>query len=315
MSKILVTNASFGKYSEQAVATITADYEMVRPAELSPTAEDLLKYVDDQVVGIICGLEPITKQVMDKAPNLKVVGKHGAGVDNIDLEAAKAQGVAVVNAPGTNAAAVADLVFALMLDAARMVTYADKQVRAVKWPKVFGKSLSGRTLGIIGLGGIGKLVAKRALGFDMTVVAYDQIWDEAFARQNDIRFMEIADILKQADFLTLHIPLNDQTRNMIGRKELQSMKKNAILINTSRGGVVDETALFEALQTGVIAAAGLDVFAEEPPQDSPLFALDNVVVTPHMGGFSDGALGLTSEFIAQAVVDILQGAEVKYRVV
>lgn len=315
MDKVLVTNASFAKYSIRA-KKILQDYglEIVRPKQPVTDENDLLDYLDD-VVAIITGLEPITPKVIYSAPSLRVIGKHGIGVDNIDLSAAKAKGVNVLNSPGTNREAVADLVFGLMLSLARKIPKADSQVRAGQWPKVFGQSVSGKTLGIIGLGAIGRSMVQRAGGFNMKVIAFDNYWNEEYADANGVVYSDIDGILKEADFISLHVPLTPETKNLIGMDQLNSMKPTAYLINASRGGVVDEKALYEALKEGKIAGAGLDVFSTEPPIDSPLFGLENVILSPHMGGFTDGALGLTSEYVAQAVVDALEGKELLSKIV
>jgi D-3-phosphoglycerate dehydrogenase len=315
MDKVLVTNASFAKYSKSA-EEILQDYglEIIRAKQPVTGENELLGQLDD-VVAIITGLEPITRKVISSAPRLKVIVKHGIGVDNIDLDAAKEKGVIVANSPGTNREAVADLVFGLMLSLARNIPQSDRQVREGKWPKVFGQSVWGKTLGIIGLGVIGKSVAQRAKGFNMKVLAFKRTWDEEYARANGIIRSDIDGILRESDFVTLHLPLTDDTRNLIGERELGIMKPTAYLINTARGGVVDEAALYKALVEGKIAGAGIDVFSTEPPPKSPLFELQNVILTPHMGGFTDGALSMTSELVSEIVVDVLKGKEIGSRIV
>jgi len=310
-----VTNASFAKYSKRA-EEILQDYglEIIRVKQPVTGENDLLGQLDD-VVAIITGLEPVTGKVINSAPRLRVIVKHGIGVDNIDLDAAKEKGVIVANSPGTNREAVADLVFGLMLSLARKIPQSDRQVREGKWPKVFGQSVWGKTLGIIGLGVIGKSVAQRAKGFNMKVLAFDKYWDEEFASANGIIRSEVDEILKESDYVTLHVPLMEETRNLIGEKQLSIMKPTAYLINAARGGVVDEDALYKALKEGRIAGAGIDVFSTEPPTQSPLLGLQNVILTPHMGGFTDGALSMTSEFVSQVVVDALKGREIRSRIV
>lgn len=310
-----MTNASFAKYSKRA-EEILQDYglEIIRVKQPVTGENDLLGQLDD-VVAIITGLEPVTGKVINSAPRLRVIVKHGIGVDNIDLDAAKEKGVIVANSPGTNREAVADLVFGLMLSLARKIPQSDRQVREGKWPKVFGQSVWDKTLGIIGLGVIGKSVAQRAKGFNMKVLAFDKYWDEEFASANGIIRSEVDEILKESDYVTLHVPLMEETRNLIGEKQLSIMKPTAYLINAARGGVVDEDALYKALKEGRIAGAGIDVFSTEPPTQSPLLGLQNVILTPHMGGFTDGALSMTSEFVSQVVVDALKGREIRSRIV
>lgn len=315
MDKVLVTNASFAKYNAGAQKMLEEyGLDIVRPKQPVTDENDLLDYLDD-VVAVITGLEPITKKVICSAPKLKVIGKHGIGVDNIDVSVAKEKGITVFNSPGTNKEAVADLVFGLMLSLARKIPQSDSQVRKGLWPKVFGQAVFGKTLGIIGLGGIGKSVVQRAKGFNMKVIAFDSYWDKEYADANDVIYSDINGILKEADFVSLHVPLTAETKNLISRDQLDRMKSTAYLINASRGGVVDEDALYEALKKGKIAGAGLDVFAVEPPVDSNLLSLENVILSPHMGGFTDGALSLTSEFVAQAVIDTLEGKELSSKIV
>jgi D-3-phosphoglycerate dehydrogenase len=315
MDKVLVTNASFAKYNNRA-EEILKDYGLGITRAKQPVIDEneLISQLDD-VVAIITGLEPVTRKAISSAPRLKVIVKHGIGVDNIDLDAAKEKGVIVANSPGTNREAVADLVFGLMLALARKIPQSDRQVREGEWPKVFGQSVGGKTLGIIGLGVIGKSVAQRAKGFNMKLLAFDKFWNEEYASTNDIIRSNVDGILRASDFVTLHVPLMEETRNLVGEEQLDMMKPTAYLINTARGGVVDEAALYKALTEDKLAGAGIDVFSTEPPTESPLLGLQNVILTPHMGGFTDGALSMTSEFVSQVVVDSLEGKEIRSRIV
>ncbi len=315
MDKILVTNASFARYSKES-EKILEDYglSIVRPEHNKTDEKEMLDYLDD-VVAIITGLEPITQKIICSAPRLKVIAKHGIGVDNIDINAAKENGITVINSPGTNREAVADLVFGLMLSLARNIPKSDSLVRGGEWPKVFGNSVWGKTLGIIGMGVIGKSVVHRAKGFNMKVMAFDKFWDKEYADSNGVVYSEIDEIIKESDFISLHVPLTEDTRGLIGADKLNMMKPGAYLINTSRGGVVDENALYKALAEGKIAGAALDVFSSEPPAASPLLDLENVILTPHMAGFTDGALSLTSEYVARAVIDVLEGKEPASKIV
>ena len=308
MKKVLITTATFGRFSAEAFDILrNGGLDMVRTPQAAATDADIASAVDDDTVGIIVGLEPISKAVFEAGRNLKVVAKHGIGVDNIDLNAAKEHGVRVVNAPGTNSEAVADLAIGFMFALARSIPEAHAMLRAGEWPRVMGKSVWGATAGILGLGAIGKGVARRARGLNMTTLAYDPYFDEQFATANQVRKASLDEILAAADFVTIHIPYSDQTRNLIGREQLAKMKPSAFLVNTSRGGIVDEEALFEALATKKIAGAALDVFAKEPPAGSPLLNLPNTITTPHMGAYTDGALKLTSEFAARMVLEVLSG--------
>ncbi len=309
MDKVLITTPTFAKYGTEAPAILAAaGLEAVRAAQPVKADRDLLGYLDG-VTAIITGLEPITAAVIDAAKELKVIAKHGIGVDNIDLEAARRRGIRVVNAPGTNKDAVADLVFGLMFALTRRILAADASVRQGQWPRMFGQAVWGRKIGIVGMGAIGRAVAMRAKGFQMPVYGCDTFWDEQFAAQYGVQRVSLEALLGEADFVTLHVPLMAETHNLIGEAELRRMKPTAYLINAARGGIVDEEALYRALTAGTIAGAGLDAFGAEPPLASPLLTLDNVVLTPHMGGYTEEALGLTSVVAAQSAVDVLAGRQ------
>jgi D-3-phosphoglycerate dehydrogenase len=253
------------------------------------------------------GAELITAQAIDEAKRLRVIARFGVGVDNIDLEAATRNGIVVTNAAGANRDAVAELVVGLMIGIARSIPWSDRQMRDANWVIPVGKPVAETTLGLIGLGAIGKEVVQRLQGFDMKVLAYDVVRDEDFASQFDIQYAELDEVLKNADFISLHVPLLESTRGIIGREELQAMKSTAYLINAARGGVVDESALHQALVEGWIAGAAADVFEHEPPEGSPLLELNNFIATPHMGVFTDRTLARVALINARAIVDVLEG--------
>ncbi len=308
MNKVLVTTPTFARYSEAALRCLRdAGLEVVRIAQAGAREADIVTCIDDQTIAMIVGLEPITKSVIDSAANLKVIAKHGIGVNNIDLKAAEVRGVRVVNAPGTNSEAVADLAIGLMFALARKIPDSNSKVRAGEFPRVMGKSVWGATAGIIGMGMIGKAVARRARGLNMTVFAYDPFFDQEFADANQVRQASLNEVLTAADFVTIHTPYAQQTKNLIGKNELAKMKPSAYFVNTARGGIVDEEALFEALSNNKIAGAAVDVFAKEPPAGSPLLGLPNIITTPHMGAYTEEALQLTSEFAAKMVLEVLAG--------
>lgn len=316
--KIICTSPTFGQYSKKAVEMLENEgYELVRiPAEEWQDPTQLVNYVQN-AHGWISGVSKCTRDILEKAPLLKVVTKHGTGVDNIDLEAAKEKNVVVANAPGLNANAVADLAFSFMLSLARKIPYSDKFVRDGKWKPIMGVELKGKTLGVIGMGAIGKGLIKKASGFDMNFVAFDLIRDEEFIRKYNIQMLkDVKEVLKQADFISLHVPLTKETRNMIGMEEFKMMKNTSYIINCARGGVINEDDLFEALTKGEIAGAALDVFTSEPPSvDNPLLTLDNVIVAPHMGAYTEEAMAAISEVCAENVIRVLKGQEPLYRVI
>jgi D-3-phosphoglycerate dehydrogenase / 2-oxoglutarate reductase len=239
------------------------------------------------VFGTIAGVEPYTERVFAAAPQLKVVARMGVGHDQIDVGAATRHGVAIAMAFGTNHEAVADHAFALMAALGNRVLGFHSQVLAGAWGGRFQLGLWRTTVGIIGLGRIGRALARRCRGFDMRILAYDIAPDAAYAQAHGIELVDLETLFKDADFVSVHAPLTPETHKIVGRQHLALMKPSAFLINTARGGLVDEAALCEALIAGKIAGAGLDVFEVEPlPEDSPLRRMDHVVLTPHCAGGS-----------------------------
>ena len=235
-------------------------------------------------VAVIAGAEPITASMIEASPNLKIIAMHGVGLNHIDQKTAQARGVVVKAVPGGNAEAVADLTWGLMFAVSRKICAADHGIRQGTWGKYVGYSLNEKTLGIVGFGHIGKAVARRALGFDMQVFAYDVYQDEKVAKELNVSYVGKDKLLTESDFISLHIPLLPETKDFIGPNELEQMKETAILINVSRGEVVNEPALIKALENKEIAGAGLDVFCLEPlPKEHPLAKAPNTVLTPHIG--------------------------------
>jgi D-3-phosphoglycerate dehydrogenase len=272
---------------------------------------ELLAGVDAAIVGVV----PMTACVLENAPGLRVVSAHGVGVDHIDLEAAARCGVIVANCPETNNEAVADLAIGLMVCVARQIPLVDQDVRDGKWGRYHGSELWKKTLGLVGLGSIGRGVAKRALGFDIQVLAYDPYVGEEQAQAIGIRMASFEEVIASADFLSLHAALTQETHHLIGKEELGWMKPTAFLINTARGELVDEAALHMALVEDRLAGAALDVFAHEPPVGSPLLDLKNVVVTPHVGAHTQEAIERVGMLAARNVVQALRTGEPVHRVV
>ncbi len=253
----------------------------------------------------------VTRELLDAAPNLKVVGRAGIGVDNVDVTSATARGVVVMNTPYGNAITTAEHAIAMMFALARQIPEASASTKAGKWEKnrFMGVELSAKTLGLIGCGNIGSIVADRAVGLKMKVVAFDPFLSEKRAVELGVEKVELDELLARADFVTLHTPLTEQTRNILGRQNLAKLKRGARVINCARGGLVDEAALYEALQSGHLAGAALDVFEEEPATASPLFALENVVCTPHLGAATAEAQENVALQVADQMADyLLSGA-------
>jgi len=279
-----------------------------------PSREELLNAVED-VDAIYCTLnEKIDEEVMDKAGKLKVIGTMSVGVDHIDVDHATSKGIYVVHTPGVLTETVADHAWALLLATARRIVEADKSIRNGEWKipwaptMLLGYDVYGKTLGVIGIGRIGSAVARRAKGFNMKVLYYDIVRREDLERELGIKYAELDELLRESDFVTLHVPLTPETKGLIKERELKLMKRTAILVNTSRGAVVDQKALTRALQEGWIAGAGLDVFEKEPISvDDPLLKLDNVVLTPHIGSASHDTRNKMAEYVAEGIIKVLKG--------
>ena len=249
----------------------------------------------------------VTAKLLEKADGLKVIGRAGIGVDNVDIPAATARGIIVMNTPFGNSITTAEHAITLMLALARQIPEADASTRAGKWEKnkFLGVEIFGKTLGVIGCGNIGSIVADRALGLKMRVVAYDPFLSEQRAIDLGVEKVDLDDLLRRADFITLHTPLTDKTRNVIDANALKITRKGVRIVNCARGGLVDEAALYDALQSGHVAGAALDVFATEPATESPLFNLPNVVCTPHLGASTSEAQENVALQIAEQMADYL----------
>jgi phosphoglycerate dehydrogenase-like enzyme len=246
--------------------------------------EDELLQALKGVSASVAGSEPYTRRVIEANPSLQVIARVGVGFDAVDLQAAVDHGIVVCTAPGTNHDAVAEHTFALILALAKELVPQHLATRAGGWPRQVNLPLRGKTLGLAGLGRIGKAVAYRGRCFTMRVLAYDPVPDQQFARDHGIALVPFEQLVKEADYLSLHLPYTAESRHLFNRQTLAHMKPTAFLINTARGGLVREADLIEALRDRRIAGAGLDVFEQEPPAKSPLFEFDNVIVTPHVAG-------------------------------
>ncbi|AJC71670.1 2-hydroxyacid dehydrogenase [Thermococcus guaymasensis DSM 11113] len=294
---------------EKAIEVLkNAGFEIVY--EEYPDENRLLELVGDVDAIIVRSKPKVTRKVIEAAPKLKVIGRAGVGLDNIDLEAAKERGIKVVNSPGASSRSVAELAVGLMFAVARKIAFADRKMREGVWAKkqCMGIELEGKTVGVIGFGRIGYEVAKIAKALGMNVLLYDPYPNEERAKEVGGKFVSLEELLKESDIVTLHVPLLDATRHLINEERLKLMKPTAILINAARGAVVDTEALVKALKEGWIAGAGLDVFEEEPlPADHPLTKLDNVVLTPHIGASTEEAQMRAGVQVAEQIVEILKG--------
>jgi glyoxylate reductase len=308
--KIVVTRqipeAGLALLRDKGTVTIWED-------ELPPSAEQLDALLGDADGALTLLTDRIDGAVLDRHPNLKVVSNFAVGFDNIDADAAAERGVIVCNTPDVLTAATADHTWALLMSAARRIPESIEYVREGKWRTwgpllLLGREISGATLGIVGLGRIGKEVARRASGFGMRVLAYDEYQDADFATKNNVEYTDLDTVLREADFLTLHVALTPQTRHLIGSAEFKKMKPTAILINAARGPVVDTDALVAALQGGEILAAALDVTDPEPlPADHPLVNMDNCIVVPHTASATVQTRDAMATLAARNLIAGLQG--------
>jgi D-3-phosphoglycerate dehydrogenase len=255
----------------------------------------------------------LTGKAIATGKNLKIITRYGAGVDKVDIASATKHKVVVTNTPGANSDSVAEYTLALMLAVARKVVIGWNSVNAGKWIFMTSMGLKNKVLGIIGLGRIGKGVALRAKAFGMKIVAYDPYLDKQFAAQNDIEILDLQQILSVSDFISLHAPGTKENLHLIGKEQLDLMKPTAILINTSRGTLIDEQALFDALAKKRITGAGLDVLYNEPPRrDNPLFTLDNVLITPHLAANSTEAIENMDLMSVQSIIAYFKGERPPY---
>ena len=264
----------------------------------------LLQGIDAAIVG----LDPFTPTVMDASPRLKVISRSGLGYDDVDVPAATARGIVVCTTPGHIHTAVAEWTMALLLQGARKVFENLQEGRSGGWTWHQGRDLARRTLGLVGLGAIGKAVATRARAFEMQVLAYDRVQDAAFAAQHGVRYVALEELLRASDFVSLHLFLDAKSRHFLNAERLALMKRDAYLVNTSRGGVIDSGALYDALQAGRIAGAALDVFEQEPlAPDSPLRTLPTLTISPHCSGASDDPRNAQVLMASENALRVLRG--------
>jgi D-3-phosphoglycerate dehydrogenase len=314
--RVLVTPGSYGKDDPRLKAELEA---LVGEVLYNPTRRPLssaeLKAMLPGMDGYIAGVDGIDRPALEAADRLKVIARYGVGVDNVDLEAAREKGIVVTNTPEANSVSVAELTLAFMLALARQIPGAIASTHQGGWPRLPGVTLDKKTVGILGLGSIGKHVVQRLSGWGCRLLAYDPCPDQEWAQQHGVQFQALDEVLRQADFLSLHLPLLPQTRRLVDRAFLAKMKPGAFLINTARGEIVVEEDLLEALKNGHLRGAGLDVFAVEPPSPNhPLLALPQVIATPHLGAQTDGATNNMGRMSLRNCLAVLRGEEPPNRV-
>jgi phosphoglycerate dehydrogenase-like enzyme len=290
--KVLVTPTTFGLFDKRLRRELEAAVgEVIYNQCGRPLASSELREMLPGCHGFIAGLDRVDGVALESADQLKVIARYGAGVDNIDLKAAARKKITVTNTPHANAVSVAELTIALLLSLARSIPEAAASVRSGGWPRLQGKLLEGTVVGLVGFGSVGKEVARRLQGWGLTLLASDPFPDESLAHSLNVRLVDLQQLIRESDFVSLHLPLLNETRRMVNADFFARMKPGAYLINTARGEIVDEPALLDALDTGQLGGAAVDVYAEEPPApDSPLRRHPRLIATPHCGAHTDGAI-------------------------
>lgn len=305
---VLVTTRSFGREVADPLERLKqAGCAILEWREGSGRDRADLSPLLAQAEAWIVAFHPITRETLAGAPRLRLIAKHGVGVDNIDIPAATSRGIVVAIAPGANDQAVADLTLGLLLSLLRRIPEANASVRAGRWERFLGFGLTGKTLGILGLGRIGQGVARRAKGFGVHLLGADPRWSEEAAREIGIQRVDRDALFAHSDIISLHLPLTPETEGFIGEDEITRMKDGVWIVNTSRGRIIQEKAMYEALVRGKVAGYATDVFETEPPMGNPLLALPNVVATPHIGTYTKESLRLMGERCADAVLKALRG--------
>jgi D-3-phosphoglycerate dehydrogenase len=316
-AKVLVTPRSFGQSDPALHETLQERVGEVvyNPYGRALTSKEVASLLVD-CDGYIAGVDLIDAQALANVPKLKVIARYGVGVDKVDLEVAKSHYITVTNTPLANAQSVAELALGLLLSLLRKIPFATHQTRIGEWPRIKGLSLNDKTVGLIGFGMIGKSFAQILRGFGCRVLAYDPYPDRVYALEIDAEHVKLEDLIGLADIISLHLPLTPDTYKLVDNQMLEAMKTGVYLINTSRGEIIDEDALVEALRSGHLAGAGLDVLSEEPPPVShPLLQMEQVLVTPHSGAHTDGATNAMGWAALEDCLAVLSGQEPKFKVV
>ncbi|MBE0521556.1 MAG: phosphoglycerate dehydrogenase [Candidatus Methanoperedenaceae archaeon] len=305
--KVLVSDP----ISDKGIEILKKEVEVDVLTGLEPS--ELVKKIGEYEALIVRSETKVTKEVIEAGKSLKIIGRAGVGVDNIDVAAATGKGIIVVNAPEGNTISAAEHTIAMMMAMSRNIPQANASLKNKKWDrkKFMGVEVRDKTLGVVGLGRIGAEVAKRAQGMEMKILAYDPFITPGRAGELGVELTTVEDIVKRADYITVHTPLTKETTNLIGAKQFGMMKKGARIINCARGGIINEEALAKAVHDGTVASAAIDVFVKEPPFDSPLLENDNIIVTPHLGASTEEAQVNVAVSVAEQVINVHKGRPVK----
>jgi len=307
--KILVSD----KLAEDALKLLEKEKDIEYTVKTGMSEDELAKELVDYDALIIRSGTTVTAKVLEKVKKLKIIGRAGVGVDNVDIPAATQKGVIVMNTPDANTLSTCEQTIALILAVARNTAQAYASLKSKKWErnKFVGTELYGKTLGVVGLGRIGREVAKRMQSFGMKIIGSDPFVTKEIAAKLDIEIMDFKEVIKKADIITVHVPKTKETKGMITKEEIKTMKDGVVIVNCARGGIVSEQDLYSALKSGKVAKAGLDVYDNEPPFDSPLLELDNIVFTPHLGASTIEAQEKVGKGIVEQVVEALKGGMAK----
>lgn len=311
MDRILVTPRSVTASGHPSLEKLkAAGFEVVfsTPGK-QPTEEELINLLPG-CVGYLAGVEKVTARVLEAATDLQVISRNGVGVDNVDLAVAARRGVTICKAVGANSRGVAELAMAHILSLARWTPFSDQGIKAGGWERRKGFELSGKTLGLVGCGNIGKLVAKAALGFDMKVLAYDVVHDASFAPAGDFRYASLEEVLQQSDVISLHCPALPDGNPLIDAAVIARMKKGVFIVNTARAELIDDVALAAALEDEHVSGAAMDVFRSEPPTNDPLVKKDRIIATPHIGGYTDESVDRAMHLAVDNLLSKLREARV-----
>jgi D-3-phosphoglycerate dehydrogenase len=305
---VLITARSFGKeVPESMERRIKQGFRILEWREGSGLeVSELIRKVG-QADAWIVGSYPIQAALLENAPRLQIIAKHGVGIDNIDVPAATKKGILVAIAPGSNDQAVADMTMALLLSLVRSIPQANASVNSGRWERFKGFGLTGKTIGIIGLGHIGLNVAKRVKGFDMEILGCDPSWPEERALEIGIARVDFETLIGKSDVISLHVPLTPETEGLVGEHQIALMKKGVWIVNTSRGKIIDEKAIYQALVSGRVAGYATDVFETEPPEGNLLLDLANVVATPHIGSYTNDALRMLGDSVVDTILKVFHG--------
>lgn len=305
--KVLVSDS----LSEKGIEILEREAEVDVKTGMSP--EELKGCIGEYDALVVRSQTQVTKEIIDAADNLKIIGRAGVGVDNINIEAATQRGIIVVNAPEGNMISAAEHTIAMMMALSRNIAQANQSVKAGKWDRksFMGVEVRGKILGVIGLGRIGAEVARRAQGMDMDILAYDPFISEERASDMGVKLTTVDDIVLNSDYITVHTPLTKETRNLIDKEQFEKVKPGVRIINCARGGIINEEALAEAVASGKVAGAAIDVFVNEPPTGSPLLDVDNIIVTPHLGASTKEAQVNVAVDVGQQIINFSKGFPVK----